>query len=164
MFFGYLDLWMQTNMGVSTEWLALNNVPALAMALQEFVYDAFEKSFGLGRIKETLNAVAQYFHWTRGQLSGPWKAITAWKVKSPTTPHWPIPLFLLNALAGLAIAWDWHLVAALLLLGFYGFMRPGELTGLLREHIMLMSENEGERYIPMGIQNPKMTFKRGRRR
>ena len=158
-----LEVWLQGHLGVGLEHLAFNNVPVLAMVLQEFVYDAFEKRWSIGKVRETLNGVAARYHWIRGQLSGPWKVVTTWAVKYPTTPHWPIPLFVLHALVYLAVGWDWHTVAALLLLGYYGLLRPGELIALRRQDILLMHENEvGAGYILVQILEPKTRFRRGR--
>ena len=158
-----LEVWLQGHLGVGLEYLAFHNVPVLAMVLQEFVYDAFEKRWSIGRVRETLNGVAARYHWIRGQMSGPWRVVTTWAVKYPTTPHWPIPLFVLHALVYLAVGWDWHTVAALLLLGYYGLLRPGELIALRRQDILLMHENEvGAGYILVQILEPKTRFRRGR--
>jgi len=167
--FAYLNSWVVENFGRDTEWLALHCVPALSVTLSEFVYVAFDSQWTLGKTREAINALSGRFPWCKGMLGGPWRCITTWQVKYPSTPRWPIPVALLEALATQAILEEKVILGVLLLVGFFALLRPGGLLGLRREDILLVSEqmrsedeSGKEPFLLIRIRDPKVRYKRQR--
>ena len=66
----------------------------------------------------------------RRHLQSAWDVADTWQGLLPLLSHLPMPAALLRAMASLAIIWGWKDIAFLLLLGFAGCMRPGELMRL----------------------------------
>ena len=59
-----------------------------------------------------------------------WKHLKEWALREPVELRSPVPLEVIRACIGLALAWDWVALALLLWLGSSGLMRPGELFAL----------------------------------
>ena len=89
---------------------------------------------------ETINGILQRFPYLKSFLAGPWKLLTTWESLWPGKVHPPMPLPLLKALVTTALAWQWIRLAMVLLLGFYGLLRPCEVIALKVKDCLLASE------------------------
>ena len=78
-------------------------------------------------------------HW-KAFLTEAWDVAKQWKLAEPPRLRPPLPRALLRAMVGLALAWDWSAMAALLLLGFTMFLRPGEMLVARRCDLSLPSD------------------------
>ena len=103
-------------------------------------------------------AVADEDRSLRRELSAAWEVDWAWKSLTPAHSHIPMPLELLLALVSLALLWKWSGIATLLLLGFTGALRRGEIQPLSPQHVLLpqMLGVYSESFFMIRIFNPKM--------
>ena len=85
--------------------------------------------------------------------------IRTWDSLQPTQHHLPIPQKVLHGMLAVCIAWSWPKIGILLVLGFYGLLRPIELLSLRRKDVVLPTEHlEGE-VIFLRIHTPKTRFR-----
>lgn len=92
-----------------------------------------------------------------------WSLVTRWELAEPVQHRPPGSEPLVRAMAALSIAWGWPNVAAVILVGFYGLLRIGEVLSARRLHLLTaidMMEDKGRFYLR--IEAPK-TRRRGPR-
>jgi hypothetical protein len=73
-----------------------------------------------------------------------------------------MPLPVLRALVTTALVWDWPKLAVLLVLGFFGLLRPSELIGLRRRDLSLPDDHLGGDVIHIRVGTPKTRNKAAR--
>ena len=112
----------------------------LATVLEEYGRVLYEQGAAKRNYAKTINAILQRFPYVKSFLSGPWNLLTTWESLWPGKVHPPIPLPLLRALVTTALAWRWTRFAMVLLLGFYGLLRPCEVTALKVKDCLLAAE------------------------
>jgi hypothetical protein len=93
----------------------------------------------------------------RGGLDAAWKIISKWEELEPVQHRRPIPLALLQAMVVVALQWQWHRVAGILLLTFHACCRPGEVLGARRANLVLPEDLGGNYGDPcfLKITKPK---------
>jgi len=74
----------------------------------------------------------------RGDLPNSKLLLRTWQKLEPPTRTTPFTPFIVLGLAGLALASGLEALAAVLLVGFEGFMRTGELFSLIREDVVFL--------------------------
>ena len=74
--------------------------------------------------------VIQQHSFLKTFMAGPWKLLTTWESLNPGKCHPPFPLPLLQASVTTALAWGWHRLALLMLIGLYALLGPCELIAL----------------------------------
>ena len=107
----------------------------------------------------------------RGRLPRAWRALRNWRLEEPLRTRPPIPraLVLVHAFACFARSpleagirrLQLLIGGVLLLVGFFGLLRPREMARLLRNDICLPSDvaDVGETFLVIiTITNPKMLF------
>ena len=146
--------------GCSLAVLAQENVPWLSTLLEEYGAATYEAQRSRSYYAGTVNAVASHYGWLRPFLSASWRLLTTWEALEPPQLHPPIPLRVLQALVVLALSWDWWEVALLLLLGFYGLLRPSEYIALTPSH-MLVSEADPD-VLLLRVDEPKTRLRGAR--
>ena len=123
-----LEVWLATQLPeVTLEDLARHHIDVLSEWLEEYMVTLYLDGQSRRSAAETLNVVVQKFGWLRSSLAAPWSVLKTWDMLEPVTHHPPMPVQVLYALAGTAMAWQWPHFAALLVLGFFGLLRPSEL-------------------------------------
>ena len=92
-----------------------------------------------------LAAQTKHREW-RGQLKRAWDALASWRQELPAGHRTPFTEDLVRALSAVAWhqsvqepadAWRWLIWGFLLRIGFFGLLRPGELSALLVSHILI---------------------------
>ena len=86
---------------------------------------------------ETVNAVIDRFPHYRGLVSAAWQTLKKWEEAEPMERSMIMPAALFKAAVSLCILWSWKKVAAVLLLGFHGLLRPNEILPLRRADLVL---------------------------
>ena len=94
--------------------------------VEEFGRTLYEQGASWRTFAETVNALQQKFAFLKTWLHGSWALLTTWESLWPGQAHPPMPLMLLKAMVSTALAWGWKRVSLLLLVGFYGLLRPVE--------------------------------------
>ena len=106
--------------------LARNQPVILSELVEEFGRTLYEQGASRRTFAETVNALQQKFAFLKTWLHGSWALLTTWESLWPGQDHPPMPLMLLKAMVSTALAWGWKRVSLLLLVGFYGLLRPVE--------------------------------------
>ena len=111
--------------------LALDHHTVLGEWVAEFVMHAYmELGWSRGRTAETVLAVRDAHPNMAREMGGAWRRLNAWSAAEPPDLHPPMPYKLLRAMVATTIAWGWYEMAVILLLGFYGLLRPSEYLGV----------------------------------
>lgn len=73
----------------------------------------------------------------KGNMQEAWNVISKWEEIEPVVHRKPVPYAMLQAMAVLAISWQWYRFAACLLACFHACTRPGEILMANRSHLVL---------------------------
>eukprot|EP00971_Amphidinium_carterae_P163532 3242595-Amphidinium_carterae.1 len=79
----------------------------------------------------------------QGHLREVWSLQRQWCRITPMQTRTPLPWDVLLAMCAVCVVWNWRQTAVALLLGFHLLLRPGELTSILRDHLLLPSDVGG---------------------
>ena len=148
----------------SLETLARADVPTLSQMLREFGFFVFSGGWTRNQYVELVLAMADRFEWLRPQLGAAWRLVQRWEQLEPSEVHTPVPLPVLRGLVTAAISWGWLRVGALLMIGFWGLLRPIELCSLRRCDVLLPGEHSGGQALLIRISAPKRGRGRGARK
>lgn len=154
-----LEVWLAKAVPQFTlEQLARYHLSSLSEWLEEYMIHLYLQNESRRKAAETLNALAQRFGWLKGSLAGPWDVIRTWDVLEPVTHHPPMPVRVLHALAGCALAWGWFRLGVCMALAFFGLLRPSEAISLRRQDLSLPEEHmQGDLlYIRIGLPKTRM--------
>ncbi|CAE7247502.1 unnamed protein product [Symbiodinium sp. CCMP2592] len=151
-----LEAWLLPQVpGFTVEMLARSFTDVLSEWLEEYMIFMFLQNKSRRAAAETLNALAQQFGWLRSSLAGPWNVIRTWEGLEPVQHHPPISAPILRALVVTALLWKWRRLAVVLVLGFFGLLRPSELICLRRHDLSLPEDHlEGE-VVYIRVGHPK---------
>ena len=112
------------------------------------------KSYGI--FSETINAIAVERPLIRRQLNGAWDLAFAWLSDEPAQHHPAMPLTVLAAMVTTALMWGWPHEAAVLLIGWTGIMRIGEVLAATRAELILPCDSApGTTFALVVIRQPK---------
>jgi hypothetical protein len=133
-------------MGFETPLLMLATAPGFLDALLEaygrWLYESNEVK---GTLANTITFFQRKFPALRRSFPRAWDVCIAWAELEPVQHHAPWPLLLVKATAAVALAWNWPLVACMVLGIFRGCLRPCELLWCTRERLIFASESGSER-------------------
>ena len=102
----------------------------LDMAVSDWVELSWSRGETLGSVSDALCGLHHFEPWTRKQLYHTWKLFAAWrKLEGPSRAP-PLTASIIAALANYAISHADIIFAALILLGFFGLLRTGEILQL----------------------------------
>eukprot|EP00435_Cladocopium_sp_Y103_P045195 s780_g12.t3 len=83
-------------------------------------------------------AAVQFFHpQAKGRLGQPWKLMALWNRLEQPRRATPLDPSLLLAFAGVLCRWRWKELACLIIVGFCGLLRTGEMFALQRSNVLL---------------------------
>lgn len=152
-----LDCWLQAQeLGPLDDLLQL--APGLiARVLACYGQALYDGGRARGDFSECINGVVDRARHLRRQLGAAWDVAFAWKVLTPEANHVAMPETVMLACCSLALIWGWYELAGLVMLGFLGMMRPGEIYHLHGSDILLPSELlSAHRILFVRIGRPKM--------
>jgi hypothetical protein len=155
-----LETWLAEQLpDTSLELLARHHIDVLSEWLEEYMVTLYLEGASRRSAAESLNAVVQQFGWLRSSLAAPWNVLKTWDMLEPVTHHPPMPLQVVLALASTALAWNWPHFAALLVIGYFGLLRPSELVGLRRRDLSLPQDHWEPQVLYVRIGQPKTRFR-----
>eukprot|EP00438_Fugacium_kawagutii_P000120 Skav218734 [mRNA] locus=scaffold1346:878540:884943:+ [translate_table: standard] len=116
----------------------------------------FSKGDALYTFRHLVVYVRREFSGFKGHLQPAWDIISRWEEIEPVEHRRPLPFGLMSAMVVLSISWGWLRVASVILIGFFGCCRPGEV--LRADRCQLVHPNDlgvssGPCYLR--IQKPK---------
>jgi len=81
--------------------------------------------------------------WLRRDTAEAWHAVRTWQRSAPLNCRVGLDGQVYRAMVSLALTWGWRLMACLVVLGYEGLLRPGELAELRRSDIRLPTDSQG---------------------
>ena len=133
------DLWLAENMQVTLHELLSGRYDAEAIsdALVCYGKELYTAGKAYGRFSETINGIIARKTGLRRQLASAWDLAFNWVVDEPHEHHTALPLTIMLALSALALLWGWAREASLIMLGWAGVLRAGELFAAFRADLVL---------------------------
>jgi hypothetical protein len=104
---------------------------------------------------ETINAVVDLRRAWRRCLPQSWDVAWVWRGLVESHSHIPMPDFVFLAFCSLSLLWNWPDIVALLIGGFLGLLRPGELHHLQGQDIIFPSHFSRFNHMFLAIRSPK---------
>jgi len=133
--------------------------PATAEALDDLLEQYAQSCFNSGRslrdFKETINAVVDLRPRLRGCLPAAWDSAWEWRARQPGLNRIAMPPSVVRAMAVVALHWGWTDLAALILIGFLGMLRPAELLALTVQDATFTTSSRGLELLFVFIGSPK---------
>ena len=126
----HMFVWFQRN-GVD-----IANLGDMQTATFEWVEQCWEEGDPMSVAADGLSGIQHFLPELRGHLKGAWRMLGAWRLKEPPDRAPPMLPYIVQAMAGSAIKKGELMFAALLLVGFYLFLRTGELMLLRQQDII----------------------------
>lgn len=123
-----LQFWEETH-GASSSWDDFD--VATSAWLEHIFADGLPKGYG----SDALAALQHFIPEISGKLRNSWRLLKAWTRIEPPLRVLPVDPLMIGAMAGLCVQAGWPRPAALLLVGFDAFLRPGELYKLTPQDI-----------------------------
>ena len=110
---------------------AMDTEAELDLLLQDYIEFIWDVNMGLSCAQTTLAGVQHLLRHTV-KLRGAWRLIGVWRRAEPPSRAPPMPVILVHAMVMQSMIWGDPSFAASLLLGFYAYLRTGELLALHR--------------------------------
>lgn len=106
--------------------------------------------------RQTINAVAVERPLIRRQLTAAWDLAFVWLSDEPHQHHRAMPISVMLAMVSIALCWGWAHEAAVILLGWTGILRIGEVLAATRQELILPQDAApGTTFILLIIRQPK---------
>lgn len=154
-YYGSFRQWLLQHSGL--DFAALDQSPKYAsLALVAYGKHLFYSGEPKYVFAETINATVDRHAHLRGHLSSVWAVLSKWEEAEPVERAYIMPPSVFCAAVSLAVLWRWERFAAALLIGVHGLLRPAEILGLYRKHLILPRDMmSSERICYIAILNPK---------
>ena len=158
----YLDKfkeWLWGEKGVSFKNLMLEkpiDPERVSGFLIEYGRELYSAGSAYGIFAETINAVVVERPLLRRQLNGAWDLAFVWLSDEPHQHHPAMPLSVMAATVSVALAWGWAHEAAVILMGWAGVLRVGEILAASRKELVLPCDAvPGTTFALLIIRQPK---------
>ncbi len=93
---------------------------------------------------ETINAIIDGRPDLKRLFPGAWDLAWIWKGLQDSSNNLAMPAEVLQAAVGLTLVWGWADIALMLLVGYLGMLRPGELCTLTVQDFVFASVRDGK--------------------
>ena len=147
--------WLSSNRNCSIEELLTLPTRRIDSALASYGHFCFRENRSHLSFAETLNAITDLQLDLRRMLVSAWDVAWNWKGLEASNNNVAMPSQVLQAAVALALLWGWSDLALMLLVGFLGMLRPGELCALLVKDFVFTAVN-GRDTCFVFIGKPKM--------
>ena len=140
--------------------------PALAVELlRNYGVELYRAGHALYELRHLLALVQRLYPALRPVLAPAWSLVTQWEEINPVQHRQPLPELVYKAMVATAWMWGWKRFASILLIGFEGIARVGELLRARRSDLVLPSDLGADdvTFAFLRVQKPK-TMRRGKGR
>ena len=132
--------WLATNLSPPAMESAFLQPALLVLMLEEYGNYLYKEGHSLFMYRHLVVYAQQNFLQARPFICRAWSMVARWERLEPTTHRIPLPLMVFKAMLGVSLAWNWKYFAGILVLGFWGIMRPSEPLGALRSDLVLPTD------------------------
>ena len=158
----YLDrfkAWLWQEKGISFRHL-METRPAdpekISGVLVDYGRELYAAGKAYGIFAETINAVAVERPLIIRQLNGAWDLAFCWLADEPHQHHPALPISIMAALVTAALTWGWAYEASVILTGWTGVLRIGEILAATRAELVLPCDSApGTSFALLVIRQPK---------
>ena len=151
--------WLLDEKGISFRVLIERRPPdpeQISDLLVEYGKSLYRSGKAYGIFAETINSVAVERPLIRRQLVSAWDLAFQWLADEPHAHHPAMPLSVMTAMVTVAIHWGWPMEAAVILLGWTGVMRIGEVLASRRKDLVLpVDAAPGTSFMLIVVNQPK---------
>ncbi|CAE7256128.1 unnamed protein product [Symbiodinium sp. CCMP2592] len=127
-----------------------------AMALRGFVLHLYQTGLPRYLFVYAITAVQDAFPQHRNFLTAAWQIDKKWQRAEPGECRPVLPVAAVRAALSVALLWDWHRWAALVIIGFLAMLHPGELVLLTRRDLVFPEDTLGHTSsLFVHLRNPK---------
>lgn len=116
----------------------------------------YAKGDALYTFRHLVVYIQREFPGFRGSTQPAWDVIQRWEELEPVEHRRPLPFAMMCAMVSLCIGWGWLRIGAIILIGFHGCCRPGEVLRAVRSQLVLPCDlglSSGPGYLR--VQKPK---------
>lgn len=128
--------------------------------LAEFGRHLHREGRAVGDLSATIFAMASRHEDFRRLLSGAWAIVRRWQAGQPVQHHRPVPAKVARALVTIGLVQEDYDFACVVLLGFCGGPRPGEILRAQHKHLHFYGRPAGRRCF-LVITEPKSKTRGG---
>ena len=115
----------------------VKRVEDLDFLLSDWLQEMWSHGEPLYKVSDALCALHFYEPWSRKRIPNVWRLFAVWRKLEVANRAPPLTAVLVEGLASYALAHDDLSMATLLLVGFYGLLRTGELLSLQASDILV---------------------------
>ena len=158
----YLDWfrkWLLEEKKVSFKFLIEQKPPdpeRISALLVDYGKELFAAGRSYGIFSETINSVAAARPLIRRQLTPAWDLAFCWLADEPHQHHPALPVAIMTAMCTVALALGWVYEAAVIMMGWAGLMRIGEVLAATRSELVLPCDSApGTPFALIIIKSPK---------
>ena len=139
--------WLEAELGAGALQWCLAAPILLVKVLEAYGFHQFSSGTPLYYYRQLVAHVQREFPLTRQFMNIAWAVVSRWEVVEPTQHRAPLPEPVVRAFGGLALAWGWSKVAAIMFLSFYSLSRIGEVLHAQRKHLLTPEDLLSERAV-----------------
>ncbi|CAE7699934.1 unnamed protein product [Symbiodinium sp. CCMP2592] len=140
-FRGFL-LWLATTANLDSA-KVFRCAESTALALRGYGLHLFQEGYPRYLFVYAITAVQDKFPQHRNFLTAAWQIDKKWQRAEPGSCRPVLPVAAVRAALSLALLWDWHRWACLLIIGFLAMLHPGELVLLTRRDLVFPEDTLG---------------------
>ena len=132
------------------------NSELTALALRGYGLYLYEAGLPSYLFVYAITAVQDAFPQHRNFLTAAWQVDKKWQRAEPGECRPVLPVAAVRAALSVALLWNWHRWACLVIIGFLAMLHPGELTELLRRDLVFPVDTLGHTScLFVHLRNPK---------
>eukprot|EP00435_Cladocopium_sp_Y103_P069666 s198_g33.t1 len=147
--------WVETDAGLTWS-ILVQNPHAVALALRGYGLYCFETGLPRYIFVYAITGMQELYPLSRGYMSLAWQIDRKWQIHEPGSCRPVLPASVVRAAICVAMLWNWHCWAAIVLLGFGAMLHPSEMMALQRKDLIFPADvcHDTESLF-VRIQNPK---------
>ena len=152
--FAGFKTWLKENIGPVEA--VFENSELTALALRGYGLYLYEAGLPSYLFVYAITAVQDAFPQHRNFLTAAWQVDKKWQRAEPGECRPVLPVAAVRAALSVALLWNWHRWACLVIIGFLAMLHPGELTELLRRDLVFPVDTLGHTScLFVHLRNPK---------
>ena len=134
----------------------VQSLAGLDSALSDWVEERWKAGSPQYLISDALSGLHYYEPWTKRQIPNTWRLFSVWRKLELPARAPPFTAEIIRSISSYALAHHDLFFAAIMLLGFYGLLRTGELLNLTTADLLVNSN-----HLIVSLQNTKTGKRKG---
>ncbi len=135
------SLWLQEEFSAGAKDEIFKSPALVASVLHHYGVKLYSEGARLYEFRHLVVMLHQRYPLLRPVSHPVWELLNKWEILCPVTHRAPLPYILMKAMFSVAACWGWWRWAGVLLLGFEGLARIGEVLNATRMELVLPCDN-----------------------